>query len=111
MTVTIKLTKPNPFFRYSMAVTYIGEKDYWSTHLKTLGTSAGLNMGTGPFEFTSFTTGQSVTLTRNPSYWGPKPAVAKLVINFITDPATLLLAVRSGQVDGTFNIPQEQIDQ
>ena len=33
------------------------------------------------------------------------------MINFITDPATLLLAVRSGQVDGTFNIPQEQIDQ
>src|SRR5579859_7777685 len=49
--VTIKLSKPNPFFKYSIAVTYIGEKAYWSSHLKTLGTPAGLNMGTGPFEF------------------------------------------------------------
>jgi peptide/nickel transport system substrate-binding protein len=109
--VTIKLTKPNPFFRYSIAVTYIGEKEYWSNHLKDLGTSTGLNMGTGPYQFTSFTSGQSVTLTANPNYWGPKPEVQKVVINFITDPATLLLAVRSGQADGTFNIPQQQIGQ
>jgi peptide/nickel transport system substrate-binding protein len=109
--VTIKLMKPNPFFRYSIAVTPIGEKAYWSSHLKDLGTSSGLNMGTGPYQFTSFTSGQNVVLTANPNYWGPKPAVQKVVIDFITDPATLLLAVRSGQVDGTFNIPQEQINQ
>jgi peptide/nickel transport system substrate-binding protein len=109
--VTIKLAKPNPFFKYSIAVTYIGEKAYWSAHLKTLGTPAGLNMGTGPFEFSGFTTGQNVTLTRNDNYWGKEPAAAKVVIDFITDPATLLLAVRSGQVDGTFNIPQQEISQ
>ena len=109
--VTIKLKKPNPFFRYSIAVTYIGEKAYWSTHLKDLGTSTGLNMGTGPYQFTGFTSGQNVTLTANPNYWGQKPTVQKIVIDFITDPATLLLAVRSGQADGTFNIPQQQVDQ
>jgi peptide/nickel transport system substrate-binding protein len=111
MTVTVKLKAPNPFFRYAMAVTYIGEKAYWSSHLKTIGTPAGLNMGTGPYQFTSFTPGQSVTLTPNVDYWGPKPAFDKVVIDFITDPATLLLAVRSGQVDGTFNIPQQEIGQ
>jgi peptide/nickel transport system substrate-binding protein len=94
-----------------MAVTPIGEQAYWSAHLKTLGTPSGLNMGTGPYEFSSFTPSQSVTLTRNDNYWGPKPAAAKIVVNFITDPATLLLAVRSGQVDGTFDIPQQQIGQ
>jgi peptide/nickel transport system substrate-binding protein len=110
-TVTIKLLKPDPFFRYALAVTYIGEKAYWSAHLKTLGTPAGLNMGTGPYRFTSFLPGQSVTLTRNPHYWGPAGPAQKVVIDFIKDPATLLLAVRSGQVDGTFNIPQQQINQ
>ena len=109
--VTVKLTSPNPFFRYSIAVTPIGEKAYWSAHLKDIGTPGVLNMGTGPFVFTSFTAGQNVSLTRNDHYWGKEPAAAKVVINFITDPATLLLAVRSGQVDGTFDIPQEQIDQ
>ena len=110
-TVTIKLNKPNPFFRYSMAVTYIGEQAYWSQHLKTLGTPQGLNMGTGPFQFTSFVPGQSVTLTRNDQYWGKKAAAQQVAIKFITDPATLLLAVRSGEVDGTFDIPQAQISQ
>jgi peptide/nickel transport system substrate-binding protein len=109
--VTIKLAKPNPFFKYSIAVTYIGEKAYWSAHLKTLGTPAGLNMGTGPFQFTSFTTGENVVLERNAHYWGKEPAIEKLTIDFIPNPATLLLAVRSGQVDGTFNIPQQEIKQ
>ena len=52
MQVTIKLKSPNPFFRYTMAVTPIGEKAFWSSHIKTVGTPDVMNMGTGPFEFT-----------------------------------------------------------
>ncbi len=109
--VTIKLKGPDPFFRYSLAVTPIGEKAFWSQHLKDIGTPGVMNMGTGPFKFVSFTPDQGVTLARNDDYWGKKPSVENLSLKFITDPNTLLLAVRSGQVDGTFKVPQDQIGQ
>ena len=50
-----------------------------------------------------------MTLVRNDSYWGKKPAIQKLNLKFITDPNTMLLAIRSHQVDGTFKVPQDQI--
>ncbi len=109
--VTIKLNSPNPFFRYSIAVTYIGEKQYWSKHLKDLGTPGVLNMGTGPFKFTKFVPDESVTMVRNDAYWGKKAAAKKITLKFIVDPSTRQLAIRSHQVDGTFQVPQEQIDQ
>jgi peptide/nickel transport system substrate-binding protein len=109
--VTIKLKGPNPFFRYSLAVTPIGEKRFWSRHLKDIGTRGVLNMGTGPFKFVAFTPNQGVTLVRNNSYWGKKPAIQNLNLKFISDPNTLLLAIRSHQVDGTFKLPQDQIAQ
>jgi peptide/nickel transport system substrate-binding protein len=109
--VTIKLGAPNPFFRYTMAVTPIGEKAFWSAHLKDIGTPGVLNMGTGPFEFTSFSPGDSVTLDRNPDYWGREPAIQKLVIKSIVDPNTMLLAIRSHQVDGSFKLPYSEIPQ
>src|SRR5215470_7058186 len=109
--VTIKLKGPNPFFRYSLAVTPIGEKAFWSQHLKDIGTPGVMNMGTGPFKFVSFTPDQGVTLARNDGYWGKKPSIQNLNLKFITDPNTLLLAIRSHQVDGTFKVPQDQIGQ
>jgi peptide/nickel transport system substrate-binding protein len=109
--VTIRLKQPDPFFRYTIAVTPIGQKRFWSTHLKNLGTPAVLNMGTGPFRFASFTPGDGVTLVRNDHYWGRKPTIAKLTLKFIVDPNTMLLAVRSHQVDGTFKLPYQQIAQ
>jgi peptide/nickel transport system substrate-binding protein len=107
--VTIKLKGPNPFFRYSLAVTPIGEKAFWSQHLKDIGTSGVMNIGTGPFKFVTFTPDQGVTLVPNDSYWGKKPAIQNLNLKFITDPNTMLLAIRSHQVDGTFKAPQDQI--
>jgi peptide/nickel transport system substrate-binding protein len=109
--VTIKLKQPDPFFRYTIAVTPIGQKKFWSSHQKTIGTPAVLNMGTGPFRFASFTPGESVSMVRNDTYWGRKPAISKLTLKFIVDPNTMLLAIRSHQVDGTFKLPYQQIQQ
>ena len=92
-------------------MTPIGEKAFWSQHLKDIGTPGVMNMGTGPFKFVSFTPDQGVTLVRNDDYWGKKPAIENLSLKFITDPNTMLLAIRSDQVDGTFKVPQDQIGQ
>jgi peptide/nickel transport system substrate-binding protein len=110
-TVTIRLTAPDPYFRYSPAVTYILEKAFWAKNGKKVGTPGTLTMCTGPFQFTKLVPDERVEATRFEGYWGKKPAVQSITLRFIVNDATRLLAMRSGEIDGTFQVPQDQIDQ
>ena len=64
-------------------------------------------VGTGPFMLTDWIEGSSVTWTRNPDYWGfdekfPEnrlPYFDGLSALIMKEPATILAALRSGQVD------------
>lgn len=110
-TITIKLSAPDPYFRYSPAVTYILEKAFWQKHGKDTGSPGTLTMCTGPYRFTKFVPDDRVEATRFNGYWGQKPEVKNVVMRFITNDATRLLAMRSGEIDGSFRISQDQIDQ
>ncbi len=110
-TITIKLSAPDPYFRYTPAVTYILEKAFWVKNGKTVGTPGTLTMCTGPYRFTKFVPDDRVEATRFDGYWGGHPAVKNLVLRTITNDATRLLAMRSGEIDGSFRISQDQIDQ
>ena len=65
------------------------------------GTPAGKPVGTGPFVFQSWRTGDRVTLSANKSYWGVKPKVDTLVIRNIKDPSQRLNELRAGTIDFT----------
>src|SRR5882672_2240603 len=110
-TITIKLSAPDPYFRYSPANTYILEKAFWQTNGKNVGTPGTLTMCTGPYRFTKFVPDDRVEATRFNGYWGKRPAVKDVVLRTITNDATRLLAMRSGEIDGSFRISQDQIDQ
>jgi peptide/nickel transport system substrate-binding protein len=110
-TITIRLTAPDPYFRYTPAVTYILEKAFWQKHGKSTGSPGTLTMCTGPYRFTKFVPDDRVEATRFDGYWGKRPEVKDVVLRFITNDATRLLAMRSGEIDGTFRISQDQIDQ
>ncbi len=64
-------------------------------------------VGTGPFMLTDWVDGSSTTWTRNPDYWGfdekyPQnrlPYFDGLSALIMKEPATILAALRSGQVD------------
>jgi peptide/nickel transport system substrate-binding protein len=109
--ITIKLKNPDPFFQYSLGFGFIIEKAFALKHRKDIGTPQVLTMGTGPFQIVKYLPDESVTLQRNGNYWGPKPAIKKLVVRFITSEPTRLLALRAGQIDGTFSVPLDQVDQ
>ncbi len=109
--VTVKLTHPDPYFRYAPAVTYILEKKYWQAHLKDIGTSQALPVCTGPFRFTSFKGDEDIELTAFDGYWGGRPSVRSISLKVIINDATRLLAMRQGELDGSFRISQDAIDQ
>lgn len=109
--VTVRLSKPDPAFTYSAAITYVIQKRFWQANRKTIGTPKTLTMCTGPFRFTRFVPDEAIDLVRFDGYWGGRPRIAKIALKFIVSDATRLLAMRSGAIDGTFRIPQDQIDQ
>ena len=85
----------------------ISEASYVKAKGKEYGTSAGGLMCTGPYEFVKWTPGQSIVMKANPSYWNASQAakVKTLTFDFVTDPNTLTNALKSGQIDGTYEVP------
>jgi peptide/nickel transport system substrate-binding protein len=79
-------------------------------HLTMLGMlppSAGKNeeaffqkpVGTGPFRFASWTHGDQIAMTANPSYWKPGiPKVEKVTFRFIPELSTRTAALRAGEL-------------
>jgi len=62
----------------------------------------------GPYVVTSYVKGQSMTLERNPKYWGKPPLLDKIIWPFITDATQQPSAVRNQEADVAF--PQAQLD-
>jgi peptide/nickel transport system substrate-binding protein len=57
-------------------------------------------IGTGPFKFDSWSSGQSITLVKNENYWDEgRPYLDALVFSIIPDANSRILALESGDVD------------
>ncbi|MEM4328310.1 MAG: ABC transporter substrate-binding protein [Candidatus Methanomethylicaceae archaeon] len=68
-------------------------------------------VGTGPFKFNGWTKGNFMELVRNQNYWDQgKPYLEKIVIRFLSDPASVLAGLQRGEVHYMFRgIPFEAI--
>lgn len=80
------------------AVKKLGDKDF-----------ALKPVGTGPYKVDSFQPGVSLTLVRNDDYWGGKPGLAKVVMNYAADAQARVAQLQSGQADLIDSVPVEQI--
>ncbi len=64
-----------------------------------IGDIANSAVGTGPFEFDSWTVGDSIVLTRNDDYWGDPALLEKVTFQYIPDPNALNNAMLSDELD------------
>jgi len=55
--------------------------------------------GTGPYTFTNWVKGSTLTLTRNPSYWGTGAKNGSVVFHYFTDATSLNNALLTKEVD------------
>ncbi|PPF79324.1 hypothetical protein C5B96_13080 [Subtercola sp. Z020] len=67
-------------------------------------------VGTGPYKFTSFTSGDSVIVDRNEDYWGEKGDVDEVVYRVMPDSNARALAFQSGEVDLATMLPLNQVE-
>jgi peptide/nickel transport system substrate-binding protein len=74
------------------------------------GTLADEPVGTGAFQFVSFTPGDSVELERNPDYWGGDVPLDGIRFQVIPDEGVKLTSLETGEVDWIDSVPPEQVD-
>jgi len=101
----VTLKAPDLTYIYYLIYPVVYEKAQALAAGADFGGPSGLVMGTGPYQIKSFSPASGATMTRFDGYWGAKPAAKELDIKVIADPETLRLAVQSGSVDGTFDVP------
>jgi peptide/nickel transport system substrate-binding protein len=66
-------------------------------------------VGTGPFQFESWTHGEHVVVRRNDRYWGKPAILERIVFRVVVDARQRLVELESGSVDlATSILPDEQ---
>jgi peptide/nickel transport system substrate-binding protein len=65
-------------------------------------------VGSGPYQTVAFKKGSYIHLVRNPTYWGPKPAIDDVYFLVYQDADTMVTDLKSGNIDAAWGIPQAQ---
>ena len=110
-TVTVLLLKPDSKWQFTPAASpaLVYSKADYAKKGASFGTPSGLPVGTGPYKWVEYAPNSRVVLERNPFWKGVKYPWNKIVFSLIPDANARLLAVQSGQIDGTFAIPGNDI--
>jgi peptide/nickel transport system substrate-binding protein len=66
--------------------------------------------GSGPYTLGTYTAGTSTVLNAYGSYWRGQAKIGKVVLRVIREPATQLLALKSGEVNVALDIAKSDLD-
>lgn len=110
--VIVTLKHPDSLVKFLPAsiAGFVYQKSSVEKDLANYGTPNVLPVGAGPYMVKQDTSSQ-ITLVRNPYYYGAKPKWSTIVFKGIPDPETLLLALRSGEIEGTLSAEASQAKQ
>ncbi|MFP4457436.1 MAG: ABC transporter substrate-binding protein [Clostridia bacterium] len=67
-------------------------------------------MGTGPYKFVEYVSGQYTVFEANEEYWGEGPYIKTIMIKHFQDNQSVLSAFENGDIDYIARIPVEDID-
>ena len=67
------------------------------------------NTGTGPFILTEEVPDQSLTLVKNPNYWGGKVNLDKVTVLYVPDAQIRAGMLQTGEIDLDIHVPVEQV--
>jgi peptide/nickel transport system substrate-binding protein len=76
--------------------------------LKTFANNAPIVSG-GPFELAKYTAKQEAAFKRNPNFYGPKPHILGLSLEFYSNDDAMITALKSGQLDGVETVPTTSV--
>ncbi|WP_269930517.1 ABC transporter substrate-binding protein [Aminobacter sp. HY435] len=99
LTIRFKTEKPTPQFMELVGLVYIvSKKAAVGASIEDFN-SGKATIGTGPYKFVSWTPGDRYVLKANPTYWGEKPKFENVTFRLMSNSATRVAALLSGDVD------------
>ncbi len=101
-TVVVKLKKPSNSWLYSMTSTPGMIVDPAVTDMATK------PMGSGPFSYSTWTKGDSITLTKNINYWGTPGRFDEVTFRYYVEPNAMIAAMLAGDLDIISNLQAPQ---
>ena len=105
LTLRIKTAKPHPLVPNDLAIIPIVSKKAAAGASSADFNSGKAAVGTGPFKLVRYGRGDRVELARNDAYWGAKPASESVTFRIMTNDASRVAALLSGDVDVIENLP------
>lgn len=101
-TVVVRLSKPSNSWLYSMTSTPGIIVDPAVTDMATA------PMGSGPFAYSTWTKGDSITLTRNLDYWGTPGRFDEVTFRYYVEANAMIAAMLAGDLDIISNLQAPQ---
>ena len=112
-TVVITMSQPDALLEYALAATsaHVVNKVFVEANGDKYGTPAVGSIGTGPFKFVEWQSGDHQTIARFDDYWDKSggPYLDEITIKIIAEPTTRVAGLQTGEIDYIINnIPSDQ---
>jgi peptide/nickel transport system substrate-binding protein len=113
-TVVITLDEPDALFEYALAstATHVVSKAFVEAAGADYGTPSVGSIGTGPFKFGEWVSGDHQTLVRNDDYWDKAnggPYLDSIEIKILPEPTTRVAGLETGEIDYILrDVPSDQ---
>jgi peptide/nickel transport system substrate-binding protein len=109
-TVVIETEGSQPTLPLSLSAIFIMHRDasgFATTEALNAGTAL---VGTGPFKFKSWRSGEVFELSRNEDYWGERPSWSDVTFRIVESPAARVAALTTGDVDIADFLPARDVE-
>jgi peptide/nickel transport system substrate-binding protein len=110
-TVVLRLARPAPFLPQALAHLGILPVHLYQGKDVRRAEASRAPVGTGPFRFVSWRSGEELVLERNPDYWGKKAHLDRLRFRFIRDRQVAYELYLRGELDLLWSVPPQRFDE
>jgi peptide/nickel transport system substrate-binding protein len=108
-TVTFELDRPRPGFLISLAHVSILPAHVFGRIPLASHPAARTPIGSGPFKFSRWVSGQIIELERNPKWRGKKPLLEKITYRLVTDNQIAINLFKKGELDIVLDLPSSTV--
>ena len=99
---TVKVTLKNPQGNFLFNMAWGDAVIVAPESIETIKTNP---VGTGAFTFADWKQGDSITIAKNPNYWGTPATLEEATFKFISEPTAAFGAMMAGDVDAFYSYP------
>jgi len=110
-TVNVHTEKPDPALLARMTgFSMVQMAPKWTEQNAEPGGVLKSGNGTGPYKFKSWSPNQDLVVESNEAYWGGAPQIKNVRMKIISEQATRVAALRSGEIHVAKDMPPEEVE-